>query len=68
MTPDLTFLPKSLASQLVKRIQPCDAVLEIADGFGVPWIPNDFLLKPIQMFPTGAFGPGGKESGFVLLP
>ncbi len=36
VTPDLTFLPKSLASQLVKRIQPCDAVLEMADGFGVP--------------------------------
>lgn len=36
VTPDLTFLPKSLASQLVKRIQPCDAVLEIADGLGVP--------------------------------
>ena len=36
VTPDLTFLPKSLASQLVKRIQPCDAVLEMAEGFGVP--------------------------------
>src|SRR5690606_40868847 len=31
VTPDFTFLPKSFASQLVRRIQPCDAVLEIAD-------------------------------------
>lgn len=36
VTPDFTFLPRSFASQLVRRIQPCDAVLEIADGFGVP--------------------------------
>lgn len=36
VTPDFTFLPKSLASQLVKRIQPCEAVLEMVDGFGVP--------------------------------
>ena len=68
VTPLRTLLPRSLASQLVKRIQPCDAVLEIAEGFGVPWIPNDFLLKPIQIFPTGPFGPGGRESGFKFLP
>ena len=36
VTPERTLLPKSLASQFVKRIQPCDAVLEIKDGFGVP--------------------------------
>ena len=34
--PACTLRPKSLASQLVRRIQPCDAVLEINDGFGVP--------------------------------
>ena len=68
VTPERTFAPKSLASQLVKRIQPCEAVLEINDGFGVPCIPNDFLLKPIQILPTGPFGPGGKLSGFKFLP
>ncbi len=36
VTPERTLAPKSFASQLVKRIQPCDAVLEIKDGFGVP--------------------------------
>lgn len=36
VTPERTFPPRSFASQLVKRIQPCDAVLEINDGFGVP--------------------------------
>ena len=68
VTPERTFAPKSLASQLVNRIQPCEAVLEINDGFGVPCIPNDFLLKPIQILPTGPFGPGGKLSGFKFLP
>ena len=43
VTPERTFLPKSFASQFVKRIQPWEAVLEIAEGFGVPWIPNDFF-------------------------
>jgi len=68
VTPERTLAPRSFASQLVKRIQPCDAVLEIKDGFGVPWIPKDFLLKPIQMLPTGAFGPGGSVSGLRFLP
>lgn len=36
VTPERTLFPKSFASQFVKRIQPCDAVLEIKDGFGVP--------------------------------
>lgn len=66
--PVRTCLAKFVASQLVKRMQPCEDVFDTKDGLGVPWIPNDGLDKPIQTFPTGLFGPEGKVNDFKLLP
>ena len=38
MTPGLTILASSVASQLVRRTQPWLKVLPILDGSGVPWM------------------------------
>jgi len=37
--PGVTSFASSVASQFVSRMQPCELVLPIADGTGVPWIP-----------------------------
>src|SRR6185437_2590078 len=37
--PTDTACATAAASQLVKRIQPCDCVLPMVEGSGVPWIP-----------------------------
>ena len=37
--PRLTRLARSRASQLVRRMQPCDSVLPTFSGSGVPWMP-----------------------------
>ena len=39
VTPGLTSLASSAASQLVSRTQPWLSVLPIFDGSGVPWMP-----------------------------
>src|SRR5262249_48344083 len=38
-TPLRTRRARSSASQLVRRTQPCDSVLPILVGSGVPWMP-----------------------------
>ena len=57
--PGDTALASSSAVQLVRRMQPCDWVLPIVLGSGVPWMPRFFLDKSIQATPTGLFGPAG---------
>jgi hypothetical protein len=37
--PFSTVPASSLASQLVRRMQPCDSLLLTFDGSGVPWMP-----------------------------
>ena len=37
--PGFTRLATVIASQLVRRTQPCEAVLPIFSGSGVPWMP-----------------------------
>src|SRR5262245_19910515 len=37
--PRCTMPARSSASQLVSRMQPCDSVLPIFSGDGVPWMP-----------------------------
>ena len=34
-----TIRPRRTASQLASRMQPCEPVLPISSGFGVPWMP-----------------------------
>ena len=34
-----TILPSACASQLVRRTQPCDSLLLMRSGAGVPWMP-----------------------------
>lgn len=38
-TPALIDLATASASQLVRRMQPCDCVLPMLAGSGVPWMP-----------------------------
>src|SRR5207248_8329312 len=56
--PFLTRRASVSASQLVSRMQPCDCVLPIASGSGVPWMPYPFAESAIHTTPTGLFGPG----------
>ena len=44
--------------QLVRRMQPCDWVLEMREGSGVPWMPTCGFDRLIHATPTGLFGPG----------
>ena len=37
--PALTASASASASQLVSRMQPCDCVLPMCEGSGVPWMP-----------------------------
>ena len=37
--PAATMSASSVTSQLVRRMHPCDSVLPMAEGSGVPWIP-----------------------------
>jgi hypothetical protein len=39
--PGRVMLARSTAFQLVRRMQPCDSVLPMAAGEGVPWMPYD---------------------------
>ena len=39
LSPAETDFVSAITSQLVKRIQPCDCVLPIIAGDGVPWMP-----------------------------
>ena len=55
--------------QLVRRMQPCDWVLEMRDGSGVPWMPTCGFDRLIQATPTGLFGPGWMVAfGSLRLP
>ncbi len=51
-----------------RRTQPCEAVLSISEGSGVPWIPKVGSLRSIHIEPTGPLGPGGRISTPVFSP
>src|ERR1700730_1555410 len=63
----LTICASSVASQLVRRTQPCDSVLPIVSGCAVPRIPYEALVRSIHTEPTGLFGPSAISTFSVAL-
>jgi hypothetical protein len=47
--------------------EPCDSVLPILSGSGVPWMPYEGAVRSIQTRPTGLFGPGLMVSGSLVF-
>src|SRR5438067_13245294 len=49
--PLCTIPARSSASQLVRRVHPCDSVLPIFSGSGEPWMPYEGAVRSIQTRP-----------------